>query len=119
VLIIEPSCASAAAAAAPVTQQACACFIGALQWSAGWQSACSILGLACTWLAWPDLAAAAADLPAVRFGKYTPMRSKDKRVQILINGACQTIEWQYSSCMRWRRDMSTAAQDCVCSTESS
>jgi hypothetical protein len=24
--------------------------------------------------------------PVVRFGKYTPMRSKDKRVQILING---------------------------------
>ena len=30
----------------------------------------------------------ALDLLAVRFGKYTPMRSKDKVVRILVNGEC-------------------------------
>jgi hypothetical protein len=51
----------------------------------------------------PDLAFAALlflrVLPAVRFGKYTPMRSKDKRVQILINGELSMSPKQQAEAM--------------------
>jgi len=37
-------------------------------------------------------------LCAVRFGKYTPMRSKDKKVQICINGENQRLSKSMACC---------------------